>query len=318
MIWVEILSRHRDVISRFRIAGAEARVGRGYDNDVILDDPYVAPQHLRVFRDEAGQLIAEDMGSANGVFLDGDRSRLARIVVDGAKPIRIGQTYLRVRELNHAVERERMARPEREILPILAVAALGGLVLGIDMLKVWLTQISEPRVSNYLTPLLMIAASILAWAGLWALLSRIFSGRSHFLVNLLVALAGILAFSVYNEFAEISSFAWTWSTASTYQYVVVWSILAAVCFFHLRAIGTTRLWLKGATVTIVIAIAIAAQTLQRSEAFSDSGRENATHLLMPPSFRAVPFRDESAFFADIAGLRASLDRDRNPARPVLK
>lgn len=118
MIWVEILSRHRDIAARFRIAGPEARIGRGYDNDVIVDDPYVAAQHLRVFRNETGQLIAEDMGSANGMFLDGGTNRLARIIVDGTHPIRIGQTFLRVRELRHAVERERVARPELRTLPI--------------------------------------------------------------------------------------------------------------------------------------------------------------------------------------------------------
>jgi hypothetical protein len=60
---------------------------------------------------------------------------------------------------------------------------------------------------------------------------------------------------------------------------------------------------------------IGAQALQQSEAFSDSGRQNTTHLLMPPSFRAVPFRDENAFFGDIAALKAKLDLDRNQARP---
>src|SRR5450631_2783872 len=115
MIWIEILSRHRDVTARFRIAGPEASIGRGYDNDVIVDDPYVAAQHLRIFRDETGQLVAEDMGSANGLFLDGGKSRQTRIVVDGSHPIRIGQTFLRIRETSHAVERERVARPERRI-----------------------------------------------------------------------------------------------------------------------------------------------------------------------------------------------------------
>ena len=51
MIWVEILSRHRDIAARFRFPGPEVRIGRGYDNDVIVDDPYVAARHLRVFRE---------------------------------------------------------------------------------------------------------------------------------------------------------------------------------------------------------------------------------------------------------------------------
>src|ERR1700753_3876922 len=128
MIWVEILSRQRDVAQRFGIASPEVRIGRGYDNDVIVDDPYVAANHLRVFRDESGSLVAEDIGSANGTFLD-EKKRLSRFVIDGKQSIRIGQTYLRVRDINYAVERERIASPERRISPVVLDAVLGVVAL---------------------------------------------------------------------------------------------------------------------------------------------------------------------------------------------
>jgi hypothetical protein len=315
MIWVEILSRHRDIAARFRFPGPEVRIGRGYDNDVIIDDPYVAAQHLRVFRDEVGQLVAEDIGSANGTFVDGGRSRLARVIVDGKQPIRIGQTYLRVRELNHAVEPERVARPQWRILPVVLTVALGAAILGLAALRIWLTHITETRASSYLTPLLSILAAIVVWVGIWALLSRLFAGRSHFFRNLLIAFTGIFVSSLYSELAQYLAFAWTWSIASSYEYVVNWSILAVICFLHLREVGYTRLWLKGALVTALLAIAVAVQTLQRSEAFSDSGRQNTAHVLMPPELRAVPFRDEAAFFGEIANLKAKLDEDRAQAKP---
>lgn len=314
MIWVEILSRHRDIAARFRIAGPEVRIGRGYDNDVIVDDPYVAARHLRVFRDETGQLIAEDLGSANGTFLDGGKSRFATMVIDGRQPIRIGQTFLRVRDLDHAVEPERLARPQWRILPVVLVVALAVAILGIDALKIWLTQTNEIRASSYLTPLLSLVALIMIWVGIWALLSRIFAGRSHFFRNLLIALTAVLALSLYNELAQYFAFAWTWSAASTYEYLASWSILAIACFFHLREVGPTRLWLKGALVTALLAVAVTVQALQRSEAFSDSGRQNTEHVLMPPAFRAVPFRDQAAFFGEIANLKAKLDGDRVEAR----
>jgi FHA domain len=314
MIWIEILSRHRDIAARFRIIGPEARIGRGYDNDVIVDDPYVAAQHLRVFRDESGQLVAEDMGSANGTFLDGGKHRLTRIVVDGRHPIRVGQTFLRIRETGHAVERERLARPERPILPIAVAAVLGVAILAITALNIWLTQTSEPKALSYLAPLLVTIASVLAWVGVWALLSRIFSGRSHFLRNLLIALAGFLGSLLYMQFAQFSAFALTWSTAVTYGYVAVWSILAAVCFFHLREIGRSRLVLKGALVTTLLAGAIAVQTLQQSEAFSDSGRQITSRRLMPPALRIAPLRDQDAFFDEIGKLKTRLDGDRTQAR----
>ncbi|MGO8911872.1 MAG: FHA domain-containing protein [Bradyrhizobium sp.] len=309
------MSRHRDVEARIRVSGPEALIGRGYDNDVIVDDPYVAVQHLRIFRDDSGQIVAEDVGSANGTFLDGGKDRLQRIVIDGAKPIRIGQTFLRVRAPDFVVERERIAPPERGILPIVLVMALGAFVLGISALRVWLTQTTEPRASAYLTPLLTVIGAVVAWAGLWALLSRIFSGRSRFMLNLLIALAGITALLLYEEFGRFAAFALTWPTVGTYQYVAAWSVLAAICFLHLRGIGRTRLWLKGGIVTTLLAIAISAQALQRSEAFSDLGRQTTTRLLMPPALRAVPVRDQDAFFGEIRNLKARIDSDRSQARP---
>ncbi len=315
MIWVEVLSRHRDVAARFRISASEARIGRGYDNDVIIDDPYVAARHLRVFHDEAGQLVAEDLGSANGTFLDGGRERLERIVVDGKHPIRIGKTHLRIRDVNHEVERERLAATDWQTLPVVAAAALGASLLGVSALQIWLAQTGELRASGYLAPLLGIVAMVLVWAGLWALLSRIFSGSAHLLRNLLIALAGGLAFSLYHEVARLLAFGWTFSAAATYQYVAGWLIFAVVCFLHLREVGRTRLKLKAAVVVALLVVAIAFQTLQRSEAFSDDGRQYSVHQLMPPALRAVRLTEQSVFFGEIANLKTRLDSDRVQARP---
>jgi len=315
MIWIEILSPHGEVITRVRIAGSEARIGRGYDNDVIIDDPYVAASHLRIFRSEDGKLIAEDMGSVNGTFLYGDRTRLSRVAVDGKLPVRIGQTFVRIREPGHLVEPERIARAERPALPRVVAAVLGVLVLGLTALNVWLAQTGEPRVSSYLTPLLATFAAVLVWTGMWAVLTRIFSDRSHFLRNLVIALAGTLALTVYVEFARYFAYAFIWPLAVTYQYAALWTIVAIICFLHLRNVGTGRLWLKGAIVTTGLAILVATLTLQRWEVLSEFGRQNTATQLMPPSLRVVPVKRLDVFFGDIAKLKAGLDNDRRSSKP---
>jgi pSer/pThr/pTyr-binding forkhead associated (FHA) protein len=316
MIWIEILSRHRDVASRVKVAGPEARIGRGYDNDVVVDDPYVAARHVRIYRDEAGQLIAEDMGSANGMSLDRAKDRLERIVIDGTRPIRIGQTLLRIRDCTYEVEGERRVPTKRGLRRIVPAVALGALILGADVLKRWLTETGEPTISNYVTEALVVAATIAAWVGIWALMARIFSGHARFLNNLLIGLAGFFVFTFYNEFAQYLGFAWTWSIPASYEYVAVWLILGLTCFLHLREIGSTHLWPKGLIVTALLVIAIAAQTIQRSEAFSVSGRQGIAQVLMPPAFRAVRLQDQDSFFGAIAGLKATLDSDRaQAARP---
>jgi hypothetical protein len=313
VIWVEILNRHRDVAARVRAAGPELRIGRGYDNDVVIDDTYVAARHVRVFRDENGRLIAEDVGSRNGLFLDGDRSRHPRIVLDGERAIRIGHTLLRIRDAGHEVPGEREAPAGASAWPIAAAVALSVVILSLEALSIWSTEFGEPRLSHYLLPTLYIVAAVVVWVAVWSLVARIISGRGHFLRNLMIALAGVLAFSLFNDFAQFSAFALTWRAPVSYDYVAMWCIAGAACFLHLREVGASRLPLKGAAIVGLLALAIAVQTLMQSEAFQDTGRQTVTSRLMPPGLRLVPVRDEGAFFADIEQLKARIDRDRSEA-----
>jgi FHA domain len=315
MIWVEILSRNQEIAARFRLPVAEARIGRGYNNDVIVDDPYVAPEHLRLFRDEAGQLVVEDLGSANGVYLNGSAQRLARIIVDGKEPIRIGRTFLRIREGSFAVAPERLGGPERRGWPIVLAAVLSVLLLGLSMSRLWLGQTSEVQPTTYLAPLLSLVVTVLAWAGLWALLSRVFSGASRFLRNLLITLTGAFAISLYGAIAQFVAYALTWSTPVTYNFAAIWLIGAVMCFFHLTKIGPPRLWLKGSILATLLVAAVAVQALQLSETYLKSGRQNTPRLLFPPSLRIAPLHEESAFFGEIAKLKAKHDEDRTRARP---
>ena len=70
MMWIEVLGRDGEVLARERIEGDEARIGRAFDNDVVVNDPHVAPHHLRVHRGEDGVLVAEDLGNLNGLYAE--------------------------------------------------------------------------------------------------------------------------------------------------------------------------------------------------------------------------------------------------------
>jgi len=311
VIWIEILSRHRDVATRHRCVGPEVRIGRGYDNDVVVDDPFVAVHHLRLFRDDAGRLVAEDLGSAGGLFLDRDKHRQARIVIDGDLPIRIGHTALRVREATHPVPRERAGRLEGRAGTIALDAVLAAAILGLQTLSVWVGDVDEPRVSRYVQSLLGFGAMVVAWVALWAILSRIFAGQARLERTLLIALAGLLAYLVYNEFEQFAAFALTWRGPAAYDYVVLWSILAATCFLHLRSIGPSGLKLKAGLVVGLLGVVIAAQTLTQFELRAEYGQQSYPRRLLPPALRLAPVQDENVFFAEVERLKSKLDSDRS-------
>jgi hypothetical protein len=313
VIWVEILSRHGDVLARHRCFGAAVRVGRGYSNDVIVEDPLVAPQHLRITRDESGRLVAESVAAAEGLYVGAGTLALARIFLHGDQAIRIGQTHLRVRDAHYVEAPDRRVEPNARLWPV--VLALGAAILGMTTLSLWLSETAEPKLYRYLLQLLLVSVLPIGWTAAWATMSRIFSGRARFERHLLIALSGVLAYVLYDEFVAIGSYAMSWSALTTYQYAGLWVILAGVCFGHLREIGSSRLELKAAAVIVVMCVAIAMQTLSRLEASADYGQQNVVRRLMPPVLRLAPLRSETGFFADVEQLKKQLDHSRAEAPP---
>ena len=62
-------------------------IGRGYDNDVVLGDPYISAKHASVRISDDGNLIVKDLGSRNGIFI---ASKIGRIgTVDCATVCRV-------------------------------------------------------------------------------------------------------------------------------------------------------------------------------------------------------------------------------------
>ena len=70
------------IVSRFTIdEGASLVVGRGTDADVILDNTAISRHHTRLTL-QSGILMAEDLGSLNGTFVNGVRIQAATAVGD--------------------------------------------------------------------------------------------------------------------------------------------------------------------------------------------------------------------------------------------
>jgi len=59
--------------TRFTVSPAGTVVGRSRDCDVVLDDPDVSRRHARIAQDAAGGWVVEDLGSTNGVAVNGVR-----------------------------------------------------------------------------------------------------------------------------------------------------------------------------------------------------------------------------------------------------
>ncbi len=310
VIWVEVLSRHRGVVSRHRCTGRGVRIGRSYTNDVILDDPYVAPEHAHIVRDGEGRLLVEDLGSANGLFAAHGSQRLERLALGDDGVFRIGHSFIRVRRADHAVSPERVFG--RQSHAYAALGALAVLVLAIGGATVWLGDYGEPKAATYVLPLLGGTVLLVVWSALWALAARIFAGHSLFERNLTIALAGALGLEAIGIASEVGAFGLSWNALANDTYVGYFCVLAVTSVAHLREINPARTLVAACAVAVLLGGAIAVQSLMQSEIRFRAG-DAYVRTLLPPSLRLAPVANETSFFTSVEKLRTRLDADRAEA-----
>jgi hypothetical protein len=307
VIWIELLSRHRSVLSRHRCDGAAITIGRAYTNDVVLDDPHVAPAHVRIERGDDGNLTGFDLGSENGMFPAHGGPRVHRLALDDDSVFRIGHSLIRIRTADHQVAAERPFAHRGRMLA--AIAALAILVPLCAATAEWLGDYSEPRMVTYLMPLLGVAGAVGAWTIFWTIVTRVFAGRAEFERNLVIALSGALGYELLGAFSSVGAYGLSVSGFITYGYVSVFCLVAAITFFQLRRINPAHWIVSAGIASSLFLVAVAVQTMIQSDLRPGPSRATVRELL-PPSLRLAPVDDEAKFFDAVKKLQGQLDQDR--------
>ena len=313
VMWIEVLARDGEVQLRSRIETPEARIGRAFDNDVVVNDPHVAPHHLRVFRGEDGELVAEDLGSVNGLYSEHGARRVPRLSLKGEPGVRIGRTILRIHDAAHAVPAERPLTPPSAHAAWDAV--LAAMLFGLILLLNWLNLTSEPTANVVLLPLIGLAVGVAVWTGVWALISRIFHGQAQFPLHLRIALTACIAIVLWDLLTETLSFAFAWREVVEYAGLGAWAILAATCYAHLTAIGPRHMKVAMVVVMLLVAAGAAMQYVTKAENREIVGQRATLGDLRPPAFRALPLASAEEFFREAQETRAPVDPARTKEPP---
>jgi len=115
---IERIDRSGHVIDVFSFSDNRVSVGRGYSNDLILNDVYVDDKHLSIEYDYLQKrFVVTDLDSLNGLS-SAEKNGLSKIegvaegdksaAVDSGDVIVIGKTRLRLLDKEHVVEPARL------------------------------------------------------------------------------------------------------------------------------------------------------------------------------------------------------------------
>ena len=102
-MFVEVLDRRGRPKSRHRFTSLPVSIGRASTNEVIVDDRYVSPEHLRITIEDDGAYPAVDLQSLNGLFVLGNAERQSIVKLQSGMKLRIGDTVLRFVDIDEPV-----------------------------------------------------------------------------------------------------------------------------------------------------------------------------------------------------------------------
>lgn len=117
--------RMPDGSSREEPLEGEVTVGRADGNAIVLTEGGVSRRHARFYPAEGGRVMVEDLGSANGTFVDGEQIAEPTEVGPRAQVV-IGDYEISVKDSGGAAPRRRAPRPEGQAGAPGAAAEDGG------------------------------------------------------------------------------------------------------------------------------------------------------------------------------------------------
>lgn len=214
---IEELNRALRVQARYRMEGERFTLGRGYHNDVIVEDMHADAAHAEIRRGDDGCYYLRDLDTVNGTQLvrnTRDKSvkgaAIEERMIESGDEIQLGKTHFRMTDSEaatppavplHSVEGlfERLSHPLPAIALLLAVT-------GSFVLVSYFGTAREYQWSIALNLVAGTAVGLLLYASAWAFIGRVVRHEMHFFTHLAIASLGALAYLGWERISGLLAF----------------------------------------------------------------------------------------------------------------
>jgi hypothetical protein len=321
-----------------RLDGQPVHIGRGYSNDIIVDDPYVDARHARIVTDEAGVVTIEDLGSVNGLVA-GDSLVRGNVGLRPRDAVRIGRTVIVLRDADEEVPPalrnadvasapaptpapmslpasswprlewiHRLARAARDTKRGHRIAITA--MIWTFSIQSWLTYTSNSRSSVFLLGALGLEIGLLVWCVFWSIASRIVMHRSLFVSHLAVASAAGVVGVILSNIGDWLSFLFPDSAPIDIGMGIVWfawlvGLLAGHLSLSSRSPSNKRWRTAFVTVGLVTGFGLIVNAV-KEEQFSDA--PTFSKILKPMPVSMVPTRPVDEFSVVMSDLKRKVDK----------
>ncbi len=184
-------------------------IGRGFDNDVILNDPYISAHHLHLEYD-GETCIVNDYNSTNGFTLNGRAQPGRCTLVYSGDVLQVGHTEIRVYKTDHPVTAAELLPKDSPIFAWVAhpinVWACFLLAVAVTLCWAWLEIWADEEGLALAGAAAGTVSVIVIWSAIWSVAGRLARHKAHFKSHItmicLYMIAGTVAWYIeaYTDF----------------------------------------------------------------------------------------------------------------------
>jgi len=306
---LEVLDRDDHVKHYLPVAAWPVSAGRALDNDIVLDDAYIAAHHFRIDADERGVYVQVGE-TVNGLRADGRQLASGERAVVGDMPLRmeVGDSHLCLRLAHHPLPPEQPLRKPRSFWHAAWPSIAAGLsVIAVLLFTTWLDADPDDvtRALGGVMVTMLVGAAV--WCAGWSLVSKIFTRRSHFWWHVRVMLIGVLAVDLITAALHLVAFSFSLPIASDFTFVFTYAIIAAMLYFHVLGVEPRRPKRMRVAAVSMFVVGTALSFWFNQQNRDQIGEELYMSHLFPPALRVAKPQDTTAFVKGLSSLKPTLD-----------
>lgn len=312
--FLEIVDRSGLVGERVSLDQSPVTIGRAYNCQVIIDDPYVCPQHVKVSLTENGELLIEDLCSVNGLAVDKHGAKQSQLKLRPGDDCFIGWTKLRFRYRDEQVVPARLDHSRQLVFSLLQQPRFLAILILLPFFQLvfiaWLDQVTQVELHELLISPVTVYAFLIVWALVWSVVGKLLVHRACFFTHF--AIVSIMASSmmIANGVIDYGLFILDMDSLHSYvQLVSNFIIILLIFYAHLHFASRARpksQWLTAMLISASFTVYLAYIEYQGKDEFSSSPMYSV--ILKAPIFVIGPVPTTDEFFSDMDAIEREVER----------